>query len=121
MKYFSPKKEQGTPSKAVKRPSNSDGEDESPSKQSRQECKYGANCYQKNPAHFTKFYHSPATPVADDGVCMVDKLHHEKTCFCVSENKGTDQLRCDRAADQRLCFRYLDSHITISLLPKSQI
>ena len=27
--------------------------------------------------------------------------------FCVYENKGTDQLRGDRAVEQRLCFRYL--------------
>lgn len=66
-KYFSPKKEQASPSKGVKRSSSPDGGDDSPSKQSRQECKYGANCYQKNPAHFTKFYHPPATPSADNG------------------------------------------------------
>ena len=30
-----------------------------------------------------------------------------KTAFCICENKGTDQLRCNRTADQRLCFRYL--------------
>ena len=44
---------------------------------------------------------------------------HEKTCFCICANKDADQM-CDiRAADQRLCFRYLDS--TIPLLPKSEI
>ena len=36
-----------------------------------------------------------------------------------SENKGADQLRGYREADQRLCFRYLDS--TIPLLTKSKI
>ena len=82
MKYFSPKKDEGTPSKATKRPSTSDdeGENASPSKQSRQECKYGANCYQKNPAHFAKFYHPPATPVADDGVSLCGFI--TKTCPC---------------------------------------
>ena len=35
--------------------------------------------------------------------------------FCICENKDADQLRGDREADQRLCFRYRDS--TIPLLP----
>ena len=35
------------------------------------------------------------------------------------ENKAADQLRSNCAADQRLCFRYMDS--TIPLLPKSEI
>ena len=39
--------------------------------------------------------------------------------FCICENKDADQLRGDREADQRLCFRYTDS--TIPLLPKSEI
>ena len=39
--------------------------------------------------------------------------------FCLCENKGADQLRGNREADQRLCFRYTDS--TISLLLKSEI
>ena len=26
--------------------------------------------------------------------------------FCICENKDADQIRCDREADQRLCFRY---------------
>ena len=39
--------------------------------------------------------------------------------FCICENKDTDQLRGNREADQRLCFRYTDS--TITLLPKSEI
>ena len=32
-------------------------------------------------------------------------------CICICENKGTDQLRGNREADQRLCFRYSDSTI----------
>ena len=36
-----------------------------------------------------------------------------------AENKDADQLRGNREADQRLCFRYLDS--TIPLLPKYKI
>ena len=39
--------------------------------------------------------------------------------FCICENKDADQLRGNREADQRLCFRYIDS--TIPLLPKSEI
>ena len=42
-----------------------------------------------------------------------------KPDFCICENKDADQLRGNREADQRLCFRYTDS--TIPLLPKSKI
>ena len=42
-----------------------------------------------------------------------------KPAFCICENKDADQLRGDREADQRLCFRYTDS--TIPLLFKSEI
>ena len=42
-----------------------------------------------------------------------------KPTICISENKAADQLRGDREADQRLCFRYTDS--TVSLLLKSEI
>ena len=42
-----------------------------------------------------------------------------KPAFCICENKDADQLRGNREADQRLCFRYTDS--TIHLLPKSEI
>ena len=42
-----------------------------------------------------------------------------KPAFCICENKDADQLRGNREADQRLCFRFTDS--TISLLPKSEI
>ena len=42
-----------------------------------------------------------------------------KLFFFICENKDADQLRGNREADQRLCFRYLDS--TIPLLPKSEI
>ena len=38
--------------------------------------------------------------------------------FYICENKDADQLRGNREADQRLCFRYTDS--TIPLLPKSE-
>ena len=42
-----------------------------------------------------------------------------KLAFCICENKDADQLRDNREADQRLCFRYIDS--TIPRLPKSEI
>ena len=42
-----------------------------------------------------------------------------KPVFRICENKDADQLRGNREADQRLCFRYIDS--TIPLLPKSEI
>ena len=42
-----------------------------------------------------------------------------KPDFCLCENKGADQLRSNCEADQRLCFRY--THSTISLLLKSEI
>ena len=42
-----------------------------------------------------------------------------KPAFCICENKGADQLRGNREADQRLCFRHIDS--TIALLCKSEI
>ena len=42
-----------------------------------------------------------------------------KPTICTGENKGADQLRGNREADQRLCFRYTDS--TLPLLLKSEI
>ena len=42
-----------------------------------------------------------------------------KQTICIGENKDADQLRGNREADQRLCFRYSDS--TIPLLLNSKI
>ena len=42
-----------------------------------------------------------------------------KPDFCKCENKDAVQLRGNREADQRLCFRYTDS--SIPLLPKCKI
>ena len=36
-----------------------------------------------------------------------------KPDFCICENKDADQLRGNRKADQRLCFRYIDSTIPL--------
>ena len=45
-----------------------------------------------------------------------------KPDFCICQNKDADQLRGNREADQRLCFRYTDSTTrTIPVLPKSEI
>ena len=54
------------------------------------------------------------------GICQ-DVLSRvvRKPAFCICENKDADQLRGNREADQRLCFRYTDS--TIPLFPKSEI
>ena len=43
----------------------------------------------------------------------------KKPAFCICENKDADQLRSDCAADQRLCFHYMDS--TVPLLSKFEI
>ena len=43
----------------------------------------------------------------------------KKTAFCICENKDADQIRGKREADQRLCFRYIDS--TIPLLSNPEI
>ena len=42
-----------------------------------------------------------------------------KSAFCICENKDAEQLRGNHEADQRLCFRYIDS--TIPLLLKYEI
>ena len=42
-----------------------------------------------------------------------------KAAFCMCEIKVTDQLRSNRTADQRPCFRYIDS--TIPVLSKSEV
>ena len=36
-----------------------------------------------------------------------------KPTICIGENKGADQLRGNREADQRLCFRYTYSRIPL--------
>ena len=41
-----------------------------------------------------------------------------KPTICIGENKDADQLRGNREADQRLCFRYSDSTIPLLLISK---
>ena len=43
---------------------------------------------------------------------------HKKTGFFTCENKDADQLRGNREADQRLCFRYTDSKYLYFINPK---
>ena len=50
---------------------------------------------------------------------LINEPRHEKTGFCICENKDTNQLRGNREADQRLCFCCIDS--TIPLLPLYEI
>ena len=50
---------------------------------------------------------------------VIIEPRREKIGFCMCENKDADQLRGNREADQRLCFRYTDS--SIPLLPTSEI
>ena len=52
-------------------------------------------------------------------VLLYEPRDVRKQDFCICENKDADQLRGNREADQRLCFRHLDR--TIPLLSKSEI
>ena len=44
-----------------------------------------------------------------------------KPTICIGENKNADQLRGNREADQRLCFRYSNSTIPLLHVLKSEI
>ena len=44
-----------------------------------------------------------------------------KLTICIYDTKGADQLRGNREADHRLCFRYTDSTIALLILLKSEI
>ena len=48
-----------------------------------------------------------------------NKMSMGKPTICIGENKGADQLRSNCEADQRLCFSYTAS--TVTLLSKSKI
>ena len=43
----------------------------------------------------------------------------KKPAICICKNKGADQLHGNHAADQCLCFRYIDS--IVPLISKSEI
>ena len=59
------------------------------------------------------------TPVPDHCLLLHLSRLMGKPTICIGEHKDADQLRGNREADQRLCFRYSDS--TIPLLLKSEI
>ena len=42
-------------------------------------------------------------------ICIPKRCEPSHEKICIGENKGTDQLRGNREADQRLCFGYKDS------------
>ena len=50
---------------------------------------------------------------------LLYEVRHENTAFCKWGNKGADQLCGNHAADQCLCFRFIDR--TILLLRKSEM
>ena len=52
------------------------------------------------------------------GPTCVYNVMRKPAAFCICGNKGPDQLCDNRAANQRLCFRYVDS--LIPLIPKSE-
>ena len=56
---------------------------------------------------------------ADIGLNYLSRVVRKPAFGGICENKDADQLRGNREADQRLCFRYSDS--TIPLLSKSMI
>ena len=60
---------------------------------------------------------NPEARLSCDEAHMSLVVRKSVSCFC--ENKDADQLRGNREADQRLCFRYTDS--TIPLLPIYEI
>ena len=56
--------------------------------------------------------------VSDDNTSTYMSRLMGKPTICIGENKDADQLRGNREADQRLCFRYSDSTIPLLLNPK---
>ena len=60
-------------------------------------------------------------PLSEAIVCNDEDVYKmgrivRKPEFCLCENKGADQLRGNREADQRLCFRYTDSIFPLLLI-----
>ena len=64
------------------------------------------------------FFRDAAHMAVNFQIATMNRIMRKPT-ICICENKDADQLRGNREADQRLCFRYIDS--TIPLLPKSEI
>ena len=57
-------------------------------------------------------YHLLSANIYQMSLCV------RKPTICMRENKDADQLRGNREADQRLCFRYTDSTFPPLLIPK---
>ena len=51
---------------------------------------------------------------------MYEPRREKIVFFCICKNKDADQLRGNREADQRLCFRYIESTIPLLPIPKFQ-
>ena len=60
-----------------------------------------------------------AKEILEIPISMQNEPRREKTGFCICVNKDADQLCGNWEADQRLCFRYIDSKTP--LLSKSEI
>ena len=57
---------------------------------------------------------------ADKGMGYLSHIMR-KPGVCICENKEADQLCGNRLADQRLCFRYIDSKIPFHSESKTQV
>ena len=64
------------------------------------------------------WFSDDAADIMSHGVEFHMSCVMRKSIFCLCENRCADQLRSHCEADQRLCFRYMDS--TIPLLSKSK-
>ena len=53
----------------------------------------------------------PIEPRSEKSNCYNMSRVVRKPVYCICENKDADQLRGNREADQRLCFRYMDSTV----------
>ena len=86
------------------------------------------SCYQRRTIASSAIYQKPTTSIwvlqsgqTQNGFFSCKEARYymsldvRKAVFRICENKDADQLRGNREADQRLCFRYIDS--TIPLLP----
>ena len=71
----------------------------------------------------SKFLHMPHSAGTAIWLCFSLQLHlsriMRKPAFCICENKDADQLRGKLEADQRLCFRYIESLYFLNLKPSS--
>ena len=81
-----------------------------------QQQQHNNNC---NPSDLYKFNPSKLISTCNKSLPHIIEPRHEKTVFCICENKDGDQLGGNREADQRLCFRYTDS--TAPLLSEPEI